>query len=657
MHPVAPAGPAGQPAAARCARWRAAISCSGGSRPGTRSCRSLLARLMRKPSVVVIGGFDTARLPRIGYGLQQRGAMRPRQPLGDAPRDPARDELPLQPRGGGRERRPRPGTGDGRLPRRAGSPSASCRRVAAGARRADGRLRRSAATSSARACGPSCEAAAHLPDVAFVLAGRWDDASADELRDAAPPNVTLTGWVEQEVLNEHMRRASVYVQASAHEGFGMSVAEAMLAGCIPVDHARGRAARGGGRRRGAGGRRGPAAARPRRSSRRSTMDDGRAPAGAAARARALRRSTCARRGLQQVVAEALERVVSAPDRQPLQRHPDAARPQAMRQAMAHAEVGDEQRLADPTVNALQERVAELLGHEAALFLPSGTMCNAIAFRLHVRPGGDEVILDRTSHPVPLRGGRPGGAVGRDAATGSTATAGIFTAATGGGGGAAGGRPLRPALAAGVGRADHQRRRRARVAARRRSARCSTSRARHGLRTHLDGARLMNAVVASGVPAADFAGGFDTAWVDFTKGLGAPVGAVLAGVAGADRRGLALQADDGRRDAPGGDPGRRRACTRSTTTSSASPRTTRTRARSPRASRSCPASTSTSARVETNIVVFGVPDAFGLCGDALRSEACRSRRSARGGCARSPTSTWTPTTSTARSRYFVGCSRP
>ena len=78
------------------------------------------------------------------------------------------------------------------------------------------------------------QAAAHLPDVAFVLAGRWDDAAADELRDHAPPNVTLTGWVEQDVLNRHMRQASVYVQASAHEGFGMSVAESMLAGCIPV---------------------------------------------------------------------------------------------------------------------------------------------------------------------------------------------------------------------------------------------------------------------------------------------------------------------------------------------------------------------------------------------------------------------------------------
>src|SRR5918999_6188045 len=80
--------------------------------------------------------------------------------------------------------------------------------------------------------------------------------------------------------------------------------------------------------------------------------------------------------------------------------------EGMRRAMAAAEVGDEQRFADPTVNVLQERVAELLGHEAGLFLPSGTMCNAIAFRLHVRPGGDEVILDRTSHPVQYEAGGP-----------------------------------------------------------------------------------------------------------------------------------------------------------------------------------------------------------------------------------------------------------
>src|SRR5919107_3738117 len=76
----------------------------------------------------------------------------------------------------------------------------------------------------------------------------------------------------------------------------------------------------------------------------------------------------------------------------------------MRRAMAEAEVGDEQRHEDPTVNALCERVAALLGFEAAVFLPSGTMCNAIGFRLHVRPGGDEVYLHRTSHPIVAEAG-------------------------------------------------------------------------------------------------------------------------------------------------------------------------------------------------------------------------------------------------------------
>src|SRR4051794_41901294 len=77
----------------------------------------------------------------------------------------------------------------------------------------------------------------------------------------------------------------------------------------------------------------------------------------------------------------------------------------MRQAIANAEVADEQRGLDPTVNALQERVAELLGHEAALFLPSGTMCNQIAIRLHTRPG-DSVILERFSHPIIAEAGGP-----------------------------------------------------------------------------------------------------------------------------------------------------------------------------------------------------------------------------------------------------------
>src|SRR3954466_4742799 len=77
----------------------------------------------------------------------------------------------------------------------------------------------------------------------------------------------------------------------------------------------------------------------------------------------------------------------------------------MRRAIASADVADEQRKLDPTVNTLQDRVAELLGHEAALFLPSGTMCNQIAIRLHTRPG-DELILERFSHPIVAEAGGP-----------------------------------------------------------------------------------------------------------------------------------------------------------------------------------------------------------------------------------------------------------
>ena len=86
----------------------------------------------------------------------------------------------------------------------------------------------------------------------------------------------------------------------------------------------------------------------------------------------------------------------------------------MRRAMAEAEVGDEQRHEDPTVNALCERVAELLGLEAAVFLPTGTMCNAIAFRLHIRPGGDAALLHRTSHPLRFEAGGPAAHVRRRA---------------------------------------------------------------------------------------------------------------------------------------------------------------------------------------------------------------------------------------------------
>src|SRR5919202_6509848 len=83
----------------------------------------------------------------------------------------------------------------------------------------------------------------------------------------------------------------------------------------------------------------------------------------------------------------------------------------MRDAIARAEVGDEQRRDDPTTIALEERVAALLGHEAAVFLPSGTMCNHIGLRLHIRPGGDEVILHRSAHPIMAEAGSPAALTG------------------------------------------------------------------------------------------------------------------------------------------------------------------------------------------------------------------------------------------------------
>ena len=198
---------------------------------------------------------------------------------------------------------------------------------------------------------------------------------------------------------------------------------------------------------------------------------------------------------------------------------------AMREAMANAEVGDEQRFEDPTVNALQERVAELLGKEAALFLPSGTMCNAIAFRLHVRPGGDEVILDRTSHPVQYEAGGPAALSGAMLHT-LEGDGGIFSPeqveqAVRPAGDRYGPRSrlvsVEQTTNIGGGRVWPLETLRAVV---------DVARA-HDLLTHMDGARLMNAVVANGVPTAEFAQGFDTVWIDFTKGLGAPVGAALA----------------------------------------------------------------------------------------------------------------------------------
>ena len=198
---------------------------------------------------------------------------------------------------------------------------------------------------------------------------------------------------------------------------------------------------------------------------------------------------------------------------------------AMRKAMAEAEVGDEQAFEDPTVNRLCAMTAEILGKEAAVFMPSGTMCNQVAFRVHCKPG-DEIILDRSAHPLNSEAGGP-------AALSSCATRpldgvrGIFTADQ-----------VRAAIAP-RGRRHAPR---SRVLEVENTAnfgggtvwpidkvREVTDVAReHGLATHMDGARLFNATVASGTSAAAYGACFDSLWVDLSKGLGCPIGGVLAG---------------------------------------------------------------------------------------------------------------------------------
>ncbi|MDQ2683096.1 MAG: threonine aldolase family protein, partial [Chloroflexota bacterium] len=203
----------------------------------------------------------------------------------------------------------------------------------------------------------------------------------------------------------------------------------------------------------------------------------------------------------------------------------ATRPSAgMRAAMANAEVGDEQRREDPTVNALQELVADLTGKEAGLFLPSGTMGNVIALAVHCRRG-DSVIADKYCHISTAEGGssafiaqvmlRPvigeRGIFTPDQVRAELSNEGTHTSktrlisvenTTNRGGGKVW---TLDELAAIRAVADEA-----------------------GMLVHMDGARLMNAVIAGGYTARDAARYVDSVWVDLSKGLGAPVGAVLCG---------------------------------------------------------------------------------------------------------------------------------
>jgi threonine aldolase len=197
---------------------------------------------------------------------------------------------------------------------------------------------------------------------------------------------------------------------------------------------------------------------------------------------------------------------------------------AMRKCMAEAEVGDEQKGEDPTVNRLQDMVAELLGKEAAVYLPSGTMCNEISFAVWGGPG-DEMILHRDAHPVHFEVGGPA-YLARLMVFPLDGPRGMFTAAQ-----------VKEAI-----RPDSSHYPRSRIVEIENThnmgggsiwplaqlqAVCAMAH-RYGLITHLDGARLLNAVIATGIPANTYAEPFDSAWIDLSKGLGCPVGAVLAG---------------------------------------------------------------------------------------------------------------------------------
>lgn len=202
---------------------------------------------------------------------------------------------------------------------------------------------------------------------------------------------------------------------------------------------------------------------------------------------------------------------------------------AMRDAMAHAEVGDDVYGDDPSVRALEARVAEILGKDAAVYMPTGTMTNQVALRAHTE-SGDEILAESGAHIFVNEGGAPAGLSGilvrtirgehgiltAEQLEGAMRTPHAFTPSTiaaptklvclenthNTGGGTVW--PLEAMRE--VSDVSHA----------------------HGIPVHLDGARLWNASAASGVPEADYASAVDTVSVCFSKGLGAPVGSALAG---------------------------------------------------------------------------------------------------------------------------------
>src|SRR5215471_5469380 len=197
---------------------------------------------------------------------------------------------------------------------------------------------------------------------------------------------------------------------------------------------------------------------------------------------------------------------------------------AMRRAMADAEVGDEQRREDPTTNRLQDMVATILGKEAAVFLPSGTMCNGIAIKTHTVPG-DAIVCDRQAH------------VHRSEFGGAALLSGVTTEPIDGAQGIFTPQQVEDALGTFFGYSAsprllcvEQTHNNGNGAIWPLEQLRAVSRIAHdrGMKTHMDGARLFNAQVATGIPAKEYAATFDSVWIDLSKGLGCGIGAVLAG---------------------------------------------------------------------------------------------------------------------------------
>lgn len=191
----------------------------------------LFARLLKKKSVLVIGGYDLAKISEISYGHQRSGlkkwVSRWTMRLASALMTNSNYSQIEAVKNAGLSAHAIKVIYHG-IPNTFDAVSRLKENIALTV----GNIDRS--NLFRKGLEPFVRTAAYLPEMRFVLIGAWKDDSIDYLRSIAPSNVVFTGRVSDEELLEYYRKASVYVQASLHEGFGMSVAEAMLAGCIPV---------------------------------------------------------------------------------------------------------------------------------------------------------------------------------------------------------------------------------------------------------------------------------------------------------------------------------------------------------------------------------------------------------------------------------------